>query len=394
MIPLNHQQIEEIRTEKRDLEVKVANQLNVYYQQHYKYRIQQLVRRLVHYILGAPNTAKLNEMLRSKQGAFLMFQRGVDPSVHGLNQFLRREAFWTLEQCSDMIRLFGEVNESWKPLGLTPEHLKGQMGLRPDPTYVKYPRDAQGTPTKGKPIREGGWGEFGHRDRGNKPPQPTGAPYANIGSITRGVDRFRFLEHSVVAAMDRTFGLRPEGADVSGTTTDSIYALRWAGAEASVGPDLVLAVQLLPLVTMVPQGHHTMVECAHPLSRRGIIDYHIGYYTTLAPVQSPHLFDPVLGALDGSDRNKHVFIWGRGAGQQGVRFDRGDEIVAFKKVARVLSAYGFCVAGGPHDFEQALNIMRTFSPDLLAPRLQGLRQQVGLSDLERTFQQVRGRPFG
>ena len=115
MIPLNHTQIEQIRIQKRNLEVEVAKALNGFFQQHYKYSIQRLVHKLILHILSADKT-KLNEQLAAKRGAFLCFQRGVDPSWYGLNDFLKREPFWTLENCSDMIRLFGEINEMWKDL--------------------------------------------------------------------------------------------------------------------------------------------------------------------------------------------------------------------------------------------------------------------------------------
>lgn len=383
MIPLNYTQIEAIQVEKRNLEVEVAKTLNCYFKQHYKYAIQRLVRQLINHILSAKNKTALNNLLKNKRGQFLMFQRGVDPSIFGLNESLKREPFWTLENCSDMIRLFGEINENWGTLGLESGHEKGQQKLRPDPTFLKV--------GKGKSVKEGGWGEdFGHRHRGDIPSEEQvrrEEPYANIGLIVRGVEKFKFLPKSVIAAIDRTFGLRPEGGDVSGTTTDSIYALRWAGGVAGMTPNLIRAVQLLPMVTMVPQGHHTMVECAYPLSRHGYIDYHIGYYTTLAPTDSPNHFDSVLGPLDGPDRNKHILVWGRGAGQQGVQMEGQEEIKAFKKMARVLSAYGFCVTGGLNDFGQALNVVRTFSANLLAPRLEQLRAQVGLSELERKFKQ-------
>lgn len=384
MLPLSHNQISLIRNEKRDLEVDVAKKLYGYFNAQYKYRIQKLVRILLNHILSAKNQKFLNETLSKKRNQFLMFQRGVEASVHGLEQLLEREAFWTLDQCSDMIRLFGEINEIWEDVGLSPHHLKEQKKLRPDPTYLKV--------GSGKPVKEGGWGkDFGHRHRGNRPAQETGEPFVNIGPITRGVDKFQFLPKSVIAAIDRTFGLRPEGADVSGTTTDSIYALRWAGGVSGLTQDMTKAIQILPMVTMVPQGHHTMVECAYPLSRHGLIDYHIGYYTTLSPKQSPALFNTVLGPLETSEKNKHILVWGGGAGEQGVQMDRQDEIDAFKKMARVLSAYGFCVTGGLSDFEQALNVVKTFSPNLLAPRLEQLRDQVGLSELERKFRQMRNR---
>jgi len=387
VLPLSHTEIKTIRDQKRNLEVEVAKTLYGYFNQKYKYRIQRLVRTLVNHILTAKNQSALNQALGAKRGQFLMFQRGVEASVHGLNQFLTRELFWTLDNCSDMIRLFGEINEDWAKLGLGPQHEEGQKQLRPDPTFLKV--------GKGKPVKEGGWGEdFGHRHRGDKDKEDhTGEPFANIGTITRGIDKFQFLPKSVIAAIDRTFGLRPEGGDVSGTTTDSIYALRWAGRVSGLTQDLIEAIQLLPLVTMVPQGHHTMVECAYPLSRHGYIDYHIGYYTTLAPKHSPALFDGVLTGLDKSDRNRHILVWGRGPGERGVEMNEPAEIEAFKKMARVLSAYGFCVTGGLSTFEQAVYVVKTFSPNLLAGRLEGLRKQVGLSELERKFRQF-GLPRG
>lgn len=387
MLPLNHNQISAIRNEKRDLEVEVAKKLYSYFNAKYRYRIQRLVRFLVNHILSAENQNALNQTLKAKRNQFLMFQGGVEASVRGLNKFLEREAFWTLDQCSDMIRLFGEINEDWNRLGLTPDHEKGQKKLRPEPTFLKVGAS--------KPVKKGGWGKnFGHRHRGDIPEQnrvPTREPFVNIGPITRGIDKFQFLPKSVIAAIDRTFGLRPEGGDVSGTTTDSIYALRWAGGVSGLTQDMIKAIQLLPMVTMVPQGHHTTVECAYPLSRHGVIDYHIGYYTTLAPIQSPDLFDAVLGPLDKPERNKHILVWGRGAGEQGVEMNGQDEIDAFKKMARVLSAYGFCVTGGLSDFGQALNVVQTFSPALLGPRLKQMRDQVGLSELERKFRQRRNR---
>ena len=330
---------------------------------------QRLVHKLILHILSV-DKSKLNNTLAAKRGAFLCFQRGVDPSWFGLNDFLKREPFWTLENCSDMIRLFGEFNEMWKDLGLHDTHLKGQLSLRPEPTFLKVGGS--------KPIKEGGWGrDFGHRDRSEIPADqqvPGGEPYVNIGPIVRGVQKFKFEPKSVMGAIDRTFGLRPEGGDISGTTTDSIYALHWAGGVAGVSQDVLSAIQLLPLVTMVPQGHHTIVECAYPLSRHGYIDYHIGYYTTLAPKDAADTvgsrFNSVLAPFDEPAKNKHILVWGRGAGEQGVQME-GKEIEAFKKMARVLSAYGFCVAGGLHDFGEALNVVKTFSPSLV-PALEQL----------------------
>jgi hypothetical protein len=92
--------------------------------------------------------------------------------------------------------------------------------------------------------------------------------------------------------MDRMFGL-PRGADISGTTADSIFALdrtfttefEETEQEFENIRDSLPLLQLLPLVTMVYAQHHTLLECAFTLTLNGYIDYSIGYYTTLWPNQ-------------------------------------------------------------------------------------------------------------
>jgi hypothetical protein len=107
--------------------------------------------------------------------------------------------------------------------------------------------------------------------------------------------------NSVVRAIDRTFGL-PEGADISGTTADSIFGMESilyleaqgktisTQKEASKLNDLGWSqkypgeVILLPLITMVKHGHHALLECALTFMLTGYIDaYHIGKYTSLWP---------------------------------------------------------------------------------------------------------------
>lgn len=107
--------------------------------------------------------------------------------------------------------------------------------------------------------------------------------------------------NSVVRAIDRTFGL-PEGADISGTTADSIFGmesmlnLQVQNAKISTKgqPDRLEhegwlkkypgEVILLPLITMVKHGHHALLECALTFMLTGYIDaYHIGKYTSLWP---------------------------------------------------------------------------------------------------------------
>ena len=266
MIRLNHTEIEKIRTDRRDLEVEVAKALNKMFQQYYQSDIRRLVRELVLHIVFDANS-KLDETLRTVKEAYLCFKQGVDPSREGLNKFLGREESWSLEECSDMIRLFGECNEKWEPLGMSPLLMNEAQALRPYPTFLKPGEGGNvkeswspklGKDKKpvigedGKPVMKynpPGFGkEMGHRHRSDIAKEKQvhrGPPYTEIGTITRGIERYQFEKKSVVGAINRTFGLRPEGADVSGTTTDSIYAVRWAGHQVgSVSQEVLRAIQM------------------------------------------------------------------------------------------------------------------------------------------------------
>jgi len=402
MIPLGHEGIEKIRKGKQHLEVELAKHLNGHFKKYYAYSLRKMVYELIHEILRV-GEGELNRFLHDpaerildkiKWRQYLLFRgRAAGPVGHtwdGLHQFSMSSYLWSLEDCSDIIRLFGEINEEFPRFA---EHLKGQRRLRPNPTFVQVGKPKTGS----KPIKEGGWGEnFGHRDRleiGEDDQIRRGAPYVNIGPIVRGVEKYKFEPKSVIATIDRTFGLRPEGGDVSGTTTDSIYALRWAGGTAGVNPNILAAFQLLPMVTMVPQGHHAMVECAYPLSRHGYIDYHIGYYKTLVPLKATDRIkqdlEKVIAQYDSDMRNKHILVWGHGTQEEGVQMATQAEIDDFKRMARVLSAYGFCVAGGLNNVDEALNVARSFRAGLVAAELTRLKGQgaIGVSELERKFRQ-------
>jgi hypothetical protein len=145
--------------------------------------------------------------------------------------------------------------------------------------------------------------------------------------------------NSVVRTIDRTFGL-PEGADISGTTADSIFGMEIlmaakGGGEKSIGTGEVLKLQtiedknrdwerrylatggypgyliLLPLITMVKHGHHAILECALTYALNDYIDaYHIGYYTSLWPkrsAQTGRLWE-ILQKWENSPSNKHIII--------------------------------------------------------------------------------------
>jgi hypothetical protein len=154
-----------------------------------------------------------------------------------------------------------------------------------------------------------------------------------------------------------------EGADISGTTTDSIYVLG--------GKSIRAELHLLPIATMVPQGHHTILECAYPLTRHGYMNYSVGFYETLNPVGGRAV--EVLVQFDTPGRNRHVLIWGTGATEEGVQLVTPDEITEFKRMANVRSAYGYCVTGGLRSYQDALNVTQTYSKNVLFPALSALK---------------------
>ncbi len=120
---------------------------------------------------------------------------------------------------------------------------------------------------------------------------------------------FILKHNSVVRAIDRTFGL-PEGADISGTTADTIFGIEamvriiTANAITTLGEKQIplradanaqvskvyaswAPLILLPFITMTKHGHHAIIECALTFTFTGYINaYQIGKYSTLWPTGS------------------------------------------------------------------------------------------------------------
>jgi hypothetical protein len=165
-----------------------------------------------------------------------------------------------------------------------------------------------------------------------KPPEEIIKPFWKDEIRARWRDNWSaafILEYnSVVRAIDRTFGL-PEGADISGTTADSIFGmesvlyLQAQGKTISTQRESVElddrgwsmkypgVVILLPLITMVKHGHHALLECALTFMLTGYIDaYHIGKYTSLWPkgsAQSGPIWD-LLKEYEDSPANMRIII--------------------------------------------------------------------------------------
>ena len=107
-----------------------------------------------------------------------------------------------------------------------------------------------------------------------------------------GIVKWKLHPMSAVYQLDRMFGL-PEGADISGTTADTIFAIEVLYGDliekikdAGLMEDVLEIrplISLLPFASMVSRGHHTTLECALTLTLNDYISYGAGYYKSLYP---------------------------------------------------------------------------------------------------------------
>ena len=166
------------------------------------------------------------------------------------------------------------------------------------------------------------------------------------------------MPRSTVRKIDIAFCLS-EGADISGTTADSILVMNrvksFAGAFEALGDSVFsgvpeYALQLLPLVTMVSHGHHTLVESALSLTYLGYIKYAIGFYDTLLPEASKlqGLDDKIRGRIETAlkkatenNYNIHIlaFYHERERTYQGYSFQGPEDLKKFKRFATTGEAF-------------------------------------------------------
>jgi hypothetical protein len=372
--------INEIVNRRLQLEVQVAQSIGECIKDHSMTTLRAAIRLLLAEVCDVPKET-LNPVIKGK---YAMFEgHKVTQTREGLVRLCYEPGALDLATCSDIIRLFGEVAEKDGAKDLTGSkwqvHFKSKERLKPFPIYMKPGDTDESRRKKLKPGEKDpqpdplkrGWDEgIAHRRRDERKGEipRSGAPYVDLPrTVNRGVDKFEFLPGDVIATIDRTFGLAVKGGDISGTTTDSMYALKYALGSVNAFNELSL-VQLLPIATMVPAGHHSLVECAWPLSRWHYIDYCIGYYDTLMPKNCVGTakggLEKALGEFQKEADGMHVLVYrGETGKQEGLLMQTPFEINEFKRMARVRSAYGWCVANG-QDRRLLLNVMESYNKDL------------------------------
>jgi len=119
-------------------------------------------------------------------------------------------------------------------------------------------------------------------------------------SVVTGITLFELAGQSAIKKYCAMLGL-PIGADISGTTTDSIFGIYWIisqGENKAKYMDLIDKVDknmplllLTPMIQMVAQYHHSVADCACALSLNDIIDFKAGVYESLLPIDIDKMFE-------------------------------------------------------------------------------------------------------
>jgi hypothetical protein len=229
------------------------------------------------------------------------------------------------QNCSDIIRLYGEVVEALAKKGDPNKLLKADYKkLMEDKEKVK-----QGLKKDDQQAFDDIWGQlpkgandkvlaefikthpFG-RHRLNPPKEAIAwinqKRFFNVHdflvSMKGGIAAWEQQSTSTLEKVNHLFGLAA-GADISGTTTDTVFFFNKFKGAAALDPIFLM----LPLATIVAGAHHSLQEVAFALSLAPspVINYSIGFYGTLMP-QRNGLADhkgikEIKAALDAADKH-------------------------------------------------------------------------------------------
>ena len=252
------------------------------------------------------SSAWTGEVKVSKNKALVKYQN--------LSNMINNIPSFSAEECSDVIRLYGEVVEKGAKKYADQ---KKASGIVPPPPQLKAFADLNQEKSL---MRRGGdpvWKVDRQRDR-TAPEAPAHVPphiYEFTQSLKGGISVSTLKETSTVLKINRVFGLM-DAADISGTTTDSIFFIRRYAKlfqqQFNRYPGLAGALDdpiyhLLALATLVAGGHHSLLESAISLTLNrhitGIV-YKIGFYTSLLPGNSVHAAKgAIFGKLSSAEYN-------------------------------------------------------------------------------------------
>ncbi len=282
----------------------------------------------------------------------------------GLKNLLDHWREWSASDCSDIIRLLAAVlEEPHKGLKVGPDekpdfsdNVKDFATFKPEGVFYDMGKET-------KNIESWRWRvkpeDAPKKPSFTEPPKHVSAGRKQIdvermvvhgerGKAFYGIQDRVLMPKSTVRKIDIAFGL-PQGADISGTTADSIIVVNRVNTFFEACGQHVLGglpeavIQLLPLVTMVSLGHHTLLEAALTLTMHGFITYRIGFYSTLMPRTDKRkgLDESASGNMqramknaESNKSNKHFLCYFHNGKYQARLYEERDELEQFRTFAR------------------------------------------------------------
>lgn len=355
-------EIRQITIDRAVLEVELCKELYaVYNSQPIIGEIREIIATAFesvvgHVLLPGKYAGATNEAV--KEGKILQVfvnHGGGQPTASDLGEkckaIIQKWQSWQAVDCSDLSRLIGSVLEQCKGAagenwgGFTDQYSK----YKPDEFYKNNPAQAGRSRTPNESLVSF---TAPHSKSGRDAGLDARVMIRNSSGdvVGSGIGPFRLMPHSTVRKIDIAFGL-PEGADISGTTSDSIIVnqltARFAKATSALPepplPSTSKLLQLLPLVTMISHGHHTLLESALTLTLFGVCEYQIGFYTSLfsgASADAPK-YDAsgeilkVLKKYENDKRNQHILCWHDSATGKyaGMHYTTPEDIKKYRKFA-------------------------------------------------------------
>jgi hypothetical protein len=281
-IPAELNAIRALEEGNQELEAELSQQLCLYFGTRVRSGLSEIASTALEIILWVGCEGDYSRASRILAHSKINFLDVVKTYGRDFGRLMRNIRNMTPSHCSDIIRMYGE----W---------IEGQVGEKPfggeaDASKKGFRKGLGGGMRHAHDLwhklRERyGLAVFGPRSRLKPVPRHLrNLCYISsqaIGTRAGGINIWNLANHSAVGKMDRVFGLL-EGADISGTTTDTCYLVQSFG--------LGRMMHMLPLGTLVYNYHHTWLEVALALSiNRQVtgVDYDLGYYTSCLPAP-PH----------------------------------------------------------------------------------------------------------
>lgn len=333
MIKLSSIEVERIRTQRLERDLKVAGDLWDLFEKEQRVGMMQCIRTLVGH--GLDYLYELKWKDKEQMEAFLDKECGGLDLWEGKHQTFDRfiklrergSSWWDIGKCGGFFRMYGTFFEffsdpKYAEAGLKKIYDEGVDSFKKHTMpkgngfafpFGKYKSGAE----KGKmPQEVEKYRKENPRAR-DMHKQPTKVPKAVEGLVRRdygedpGITLFKLLEWSTIKKIDFLYGL-PEGADISGTTCDHLFgiyhtiylmesgrsaprSIKFTGGSRPADLEEIHKrkplIILLPLAQMVREYHHALLETAAALSLNDFIDYKIGFYSSLLAKDYTHSYD-------------------------------------------------------------------------------------------------------